>query len=302
MKLRRTKAWLVVLAAAAGLASGQPATAGHPPAIKHEPVTVSVRGQPIMIRAIITVETGAVKTVRLHYALSKDMAPIGVAMQAAGGGSYYAAVSGAILESAGGVSYYIEAIDEADGTAETPWYTVKIQAPSVAVPGGAAVGGDGPPAPGEPEKQGSWVKPALIAGGVALAVGGGVALAVGGGGGGGGGGGTATTNTGTYAGTVTTSLEMQGASAVSSSHPATFVVVSSGVVSSDDLQTGQHLEANLSGTSFSMTAPVNDHGLTGSITYNGSLINSRILGSVGGSVASNGVSGAYSGTFTATKR
>jgi len=60
--------WLLVF-----LFSAWPAVAGsaedqnRPPTIKHEPVTVAVRGQPITILANVTDDSGLVKSVTLFY-------------------------------------------------------------------------------------------------------------------------------------------------------------------------------------------------------------------------------------------
>lgn len=276
--------------------AAQPAIGRRPPVIKHDPVTIAVRGQPVTIRAVVTTETGAVKTARLHYSVSRDVAPFTAAMTAAGGGSYFATIPATIMESASEVTYYVDATDDADGTAETPWHKIRVQGPAT----NATSVAEPPPASA---KRAAWVKPALWAGGAALVAGGVVALSGGGGGGGDGGGGSSgTTNTGTYAGTVTTTLEMQNGTPVASSHAVTFTIVSSGIVSSDNLQTGQHLEAPLRGSDFTMVAPVSSGGLTGSINYYGSLLNSRIVGSVSGSVSSNGTPGSVTGSFSATRQ
>jgi hypothetical protein len=287
--------YAVVLAAAN--AAAQHKAAHSPPVIKHEPVSVGLRDQPITIRAQVAAGSGSVKAVTLYYAASKDAAPYKVAMHDSGAGSYIGSIPAGLLSGVGKLSYYIEAVDEQDTAAETPWYTVTVQAQGAAVspsiPGGASA-----PA----EKQSSWVKPALIAGGAAALIGGGLLIANSGGGSSGGGG--STTNVGTYAGSVTVTFELAGSVPTTDAHAITISVVSSGVVSTDNLQAGQHLEGKISGSGdFVLEADVRDNGLTGRIRYVGHLFGTRITGYVDGTATStSGASGTYSGSFSALRQ
>ena len=291
----------VLLAASSGASNG--AGAGKPPVIKHEPVTIAVPGQPVYVRAVVTDDSGAVKSVTLFYSSSRDASPLKAAMQNTGAGSYFGSIPANMLTGKE-AHYYIEAMDEEGLTAETPWYTIKLEAASVG--GGPAVAA-GPGAP-PPARAHSWTKPALIAGGALLVAGGALAVASGSGGGGGGGGGGGSTNTtggtsGTYAGSATVCLQLSSESPNCSSHPITFTVTSSGLVSSDNLQPGQHLEATLSGSDFTMVAPVATSNLTGQIRYAGTVFSGRIAGTVDGQATStSGPAGVYSGFFNAAKQ
>jgi hypothetical protein len=211
-------------------------------------------------------------------------------MNSAGKNSYLGTIPATQLSAISNVSYYIEATDALDASAETPWYTVRFQGQTDAETAVAA------------PQEWSWKKTALVGGAGAAALVGGIALA--GGGGGGGEGGTTTTNAGTYVGSVSTTLELDGSAPTTTTHAVTFTVFSAGLVSSDTLQEGQHLEARLTGGGdFEMVADISTPGLTGRIRYLGHLINTRITGNIDGTArTSDGVPGTYSGTFSAVKR
>jgi hypothetical protein len=267
------------------------------PAIDHSPVKLAVRGQNILFRAKVTDDANAVQSVTLFYSVSRDAAPYKVAMNPAGAGVYMGTVSADLTAGLQQLLYYIEAKDTLGAVDETPWYPVEIKA-------GTPVASPGPAtrtttAPG---KESSWKKPALIAGG-ALAVGGAALAIMGGGGGdsGGGGGGTATNAAGTYAGTASVYFQPPGGSLVSSTYPITIAISSKGVVTSDNLYEGAHLEGQLSGSSFQLVAPVNQADRNGEIRFIGMVNNNRIAGSVEGSATTPDGNGTYSGSFSAAK-
>lgn len=273
------------------LALGGPLGAfARPPAIRHEPVRVAVRGQSLSVRATVTSTSGSVKNVYLYYATSRDAAPFKLAMQGAGAGVYLGTVPGALLGSAPQVSYYIEAVDDHGAAAETDWCTVELRAPQAGDT--AAAGGS----------QRSWVKPALYVGGVAALVGGAAWAASSGGGGSGGG--SNTNAAGSYVGTVTTCLEMNGSPPTCESHALRILITSDGAVNSDTLRNGVYVEGRLSGSDFTINSAVNETNLTGEIRYSGTLLdNSRITGSISGPArTTDGTNGVYSGTFNATKQ
>jgi hypothetical protein len=280
-----------VLALCAGILRAE-SDVNRPPVIKHEPVRAAAAGQSISIRASVTDDAGAVKDVRLLYSTSRDAAPFKAAMQSTGAGVYVGTLPGSVLSGLDRLSYYIEATDDQDLTSETPWYTVNLQSTATS----AVTRTETAP----PESGGSsWGRTALYAGGAAALIGAGAWAASGGGGGGGGG---SKTNVGTYAGSVTTCLEMEGGSPSCSSHSMSIQVLSDGVVSSDNLYRNQHLEGRLSGSDFALVAEVHETNVTGEIVFQGTVLDSRIVGSVSGSATSSGgTKGVYSGTFSATR-
>ncbi len=308
----RTAVLLLAVLTAAAIAP-RPSDADTPyfrgPAIRHDPVTVAMVGQPLVVRAVVTSQFAAIKSVTLFYAASKDAAPFSVAMRASGGAAYVGTIPSAMLTGHDRLSYYIEAMDDLDAASETPWQAVQVR--SSATPGTTVrLGGSSvqTPAPGAPPAESArpfWKKPAVWIGGAALVAAGTVAALSSGGGGGGsdGGSGTATTNSGTYAGTVTESLQYPGGSPSYATRPVTFSVVSSGVVSSDNLRPGQHLEAALIGNDFVMISNVSETNATGQVRYVGTLLTGRIVGTVEGSVQNTaGATGNYSGNFYAIKQ
>jgi hypothetical protein len=271
------------------------AGAAGAPVIKHSPVKVGVKGQPISVRATVTNAAGPVTSVVLFYATSKDAAPFKVTMQSAGAGSYIGAIPGDVLSGLGEISYYIQT-ESREATSETPWYTVRLGAEAAPGAPGAAVEKSG-------QGRSSWVKPALYAGGAAAFIGGGALLLANSGGGGGGGGGGTVTNAGNYVGSVTRCLEFPGQTADCSSHSMTITVSSSGQVSSDTLHEGALLSANLSGSSFQLVGTVEETNLTGVVHYDGTIVGKDIAGSIGGTArSSTGAEGVYSGTFHAVLR
>ncbi len=271
----------------AGLVATAFGAAARPPVIRHDPVRAAPKGQAIQIRATVTADQG-VNSVTLYYAVSRDAAPFKQAMQDAGAGAFIGTIPASLLDAASEIFYYVEATDRTDAISETPWHRINLRAAAETPPD----------QPGATSR--SWKKPALIAGGIALA--GGAAALIAGSQGGDDGGGATTTNTGTFAGTVTTVLDITGESPSVETRPVSFTVVSSGIVTSDNLQPGRHLEGTLRDNAFSMTGRVDDPDKTGEIRYQGALLGSRIVGSLTGSVVTtNGAVGVYSGTFTADK-
>lgn len=265
------------------------------PRIEHAPVAVSVRGQDILFRARATPGTNPIRSVTLFYAVSRDAAPFKVAMQESGAGWYTGSVSGELTSGLSQLLYYLEARDAADAVAETPWHTITVKNPAAS--GNAGIRPSPPPSG---ETGSSWKKPALIAGGVLLA--GGAALALTSGGGGGGGGSDNTyTNPGTYNGTVTLCIQPPGSSSSCTTRSMTLVIDQNGMVSSDTLHEGQHLESQLSGANFLMVASITETNGSGQVQYLGTLVNNRIYGSIQGTLTSSTGTGTYSGNFSAAK-
>ena len=269
--------------------------------IDHSPVTMAVRGQDVLFRVRIVPGAQPVKAVTLFYSVSRDAAPYKLAMQASGAGWFTGSISADMTAGLNQILYYIEARDASDVTAETPWHTiaVKNQGSGVAPPANTApvAVNQKPPA----QEESSWTKPALIAGGVILA--GGAALALASGGGGGGGSSDSPTNAaaGTYSGTITTCEQPPGSGSVCSSHAMTVLIDNTGMVSSDALYEGKHLEGKLSGSNFLLSTPVSGTNGTGEIQFLGTVVDNRIAGSVQGSFTSASGVGTYSGNFNGIK-
>ncbi len=275
----------------------------QPPVIDHSPVKVAPRGQNVVVRATITAAGGPIKEATLFVSVSRDAAPFRVTMHDSGAGVYTGTISADLLGTLDRFQYYIDAVDAQALTAETPWYTVEVKSAEA----GKTSPADGATPESEPKHTG-WVKPTLIVGGV-LAVGG-VALALSGGGGGGGSstnssppGNAATNSAGIYSGSQTTCFQPSGGSSSCSSGAITITIDTAGTVTSDTLYPGQHLQGNLSGNNFVLVATVQQGGLTGQIQYVGTLIGTRIVGSITGSAkAADGTTGVYSGSFSAVKQ
>ncbi len=298
----------LLLAVFLTLAAGRAVEAGEAtgvPVIEHAPVHSAIPGQSLTIRARIS--GGVPKSVTLLFATSKDAAPFRVPMSMLGPGVYTGSIPEPMLARLPEVYYYIEARDAADAPVETPWYTVHVRS-GTGVKTGAGTTGVGTSASGESggEAQSSWVKPALIGGGI-LAVGG-VAYALsqsGGGGGddGGGGGGGPTPAAGTYTGTDTTCRQNPDGTSTCESSGLTITISEQGVVQSDNLRDGQNMEASLSGSSFVLVGSVNEGGVAGEIQYPGTVVDQRIVGNIQGSASSSASNGVivFSGNFSAVK-
>jgi hypothetical protein len=258
------------------------------------------------------------KSVTLFYTTSRDAAPFKITMHNAGAGSYFGSIPSSLLKDANEFSYYIEALNEQDVASETPWYTVKLQTPqptvSQPIPSQPLFVTQSPsqviPSTTsnkqiEPKKESwSWKGPAIIAGGAAAVAGGALLIAnAGGSDHSSGGGGTTITNAGTYAGNATRYIELPGSSPSAYSYPITITITSSGTVSTDTLHPDTHMEDQISGTDFHMTAELDETNITGQIVYTGTLLNPLITGYMAGTVTSStGTNGTCSGTFSATKQ
>ena len=269
--------------------------------IDHSPVTIAVRGQDVLFRVRVVPGAQPVKAVTLFYSVSRDAAPYKLAMQASGAGWFTGSISADMTAGLNQILYYIEARDTSDVTAETPWHTIAVKNPGSGVappanPAPATVN-QKPPA----QEESSWTKPALIAGGVILAGGTALALASGGGGGGGSSGSPTNAAAGTYGGTVTTCEQPPGSGSVCSSHAMTVLIDNTGMVSSDALYEGKHLEGKLSGSNFLLSTPVSGTNGTGEIQFLGTVVDNRIAGSVQGSFTSASGVGTYSGNFNGIK-
>lgn len=287
-------------------AMGATKKAARPPVIRHDPVTTAVRGQSMAIRAVVTTSSGSVKAVNLFYTTSRDAAPFKIAMQNVGSDSYFGSIPAHLLKDAVELSYYLEALDELDEATETRWYTVKLQNPQAAANQAIPSAAPAPKTPAEIQKDSwSWKSPAVIAGGTAVVVGGALLAAKSGGSSsdssGNNGGGTTTTNAGTFVGTATKSLQL-GGGVQTTSYPITISVTTSGTVATDNLHQGSHMEAQLSGTYFQMSAQVTGTN-TGLLVYSGTLQGTMISGSISGSITTPaGANGSYSGVFSASKQ
>ncbi len=258
------------------------------PVIEHTPVDVGVRGQPLMIRARVDGRGRPVKSVTLFYSTAKDAAPFSVPMQSGGAQTWVGTIPGGVSAALSQLSYYIAAEDDRGATAETPWYVVKLQEPT---------------ATGAPASQPAWVKPALIGGGVLAA--GSIAAAViaaNSGGDGGSGGPSPGDLAGQYIGTVTRCQALSGAPPSCESHGCTIRIATDGTVSSSDLHPGQSMQTRLSGQNFVLTAIVRAPGRDGEVRYIGTVVGTRIVGTVEGSAGTGTNTVVYSGTFSAVKQ
>lgn len=258
----------------------------RPPVIQHQPVTIAVRGQPLIVRARVSDDRGALKTVKLFYSASRDAAPFGLNMEPSGGGLFVGAIPPHLLAGVEQIAYYIEATDAQDNATETPWHTVRIRAPEP---------GDTPPDAG---KRPKWVMPALVAGGAAIVVGGALYAA---GGGGGGGEAFPPDAPGIYSGTVTRVTQDPGLPPQVDSYAATLIIAADGSLSSDSLQPGILLTGRLNGSRFTLTGAISEAGATGQIAFRGTVESGRIDGSIDGTRETAAGAGTYSGSFTLQK-
>jgi hypothetical protein len=303
MNIRHILVMYAAIVAVACLMS-MPASAAVAASLKidHSPVTIAVRGQDVLFRVRVVPGAQPVKAVTLFYSVSRDAAPYKLAMQASGVGWFTGSISADMTAGLNQILYYIEARDTSDVTAETPWHTIAVKNPGSGVVPPAttapATVNQKPPA----QEESSWTKPALIAGGVILAGGAALALASGGGGGGGSSSDSPTNAAaGTYGGTVTICEQPPGSGSVCSSHAMTVLIDNTGMVSSDALYEGKHLEGKLSGSNFLLSTPVSGTNGTGEIQFLGTVVDNRIAGSVQGSFTSASGVGTYSGNFNGIK-
>lgn len=258
------------------------------PRIEHTPVTVGMRGQPLMIRARVVAQGPAVKSVTLHYSASRDAAPFAVPMQATTGEAYIGTIPAGIVGSVETLTYYLSAEDAVGATAETPWTTVRIQGTA-----GSAVSSGRP----------GWVKPALIGGGVVLAAGAAaIIIDQSGGSSGGGGGGIPADVPGTYRGSSTQCETLSGAPPVCDTRIFSVTIGTDGKVSSSSLRPGVTMETQLSGSSFVLSSRVKATGTDGEIRYAGNVSDGRLFGSIEGSSGSGTNAVVYTGAFSANKQ
>jgi hypothetical protein len=286
-------AWLV----------GQGAAPSEPPHIVHDPVGVALRGQPITILTQISA-TAPIKAVTLHYTLSKDASPFKLVMQATGPATFLGTIPAGLLGNADKVSYYIEATDDRDAAAETPWYMVAIKdsATLLKTPASAVVAAPVAPtaAAATDTDKTSLVGAGLVAGGAAAVIG--VALYVANRNGSGSDGGGAVTNVqGTYTGSKTICLSMTGQPNACATTPVSIIIDQNGGVFSDSLIDGRVVSGTLSGNSFTVSGSTSASNLVSELSFSGSVVDSRIVGTVTGTAQSATNSGAYSGSFTAGK-
>jgi len=302
-RLIRTSFLLPVILLVALVADAQD---NQRPVISHDPVKTAVRGQPVTILARVTDDSGYVKSATLFYSLSRDAAPFRSVMKSSGTSMYYGTIPASVLEGADSVSYYIEAMDHVDATQETPWYTLKVKDATAAPPAQAGQAPTQEPLPPPQEEGGvSWGTVGIIAGGAAAVVGGAVLLGSGGGGGGDdSGGGSGTVEVGDYDGSVTTCAQPEMGSQTCETHPMTINISEGGVVSSSTLYEGSQLQAPLQGSSFTLVQDLGDEaaGQTGQVQFDGTVIDSRIVGSISGELSAGSDIVTYSGTFSANKR
>jgi hypothetical protein len=291
-----------------------------PPVIKHQPVTAAVRDQPVTVLATVTDDSGNVKSVTLFYSLSKDAAPFRAMMKSSGTATYYGTIPASMVGGADTLSYYIEALDFADNTQETPWYTIRIKSPGApakaapaattpaaqTVPGGAAA----PVAPSQPapdRDRSSLLGMGIIAGGAAAVLGGALLMSKSDSGGSDSSSSTDTNSgvqAGAYIGSVTECVTYPGQAPACSSHAMTVDVRADGIVRSETLREGTLMEAPLNGKDFTLVAPLVGTGTNqaGSVMYSGTVINRRIVGSISGNATSASGNGVFSGTFSADLR
>lgn len=149
----------------------------------------------------------------------------------------------------------------------------------------------------------SWTTVGLIGVGAAAVVGGAVLVGGGGGGGGGSDNGGDGVQTGDYDGEVTECFTPDGGVPDCEARSMSISIAADGVVASSTIRDGAALQTVLRGDSFSLVADVDDGlGTTGRVTYAGTVVDTRILGSISGDATAPTGSGKYSGTFSAQKR
>ena len=272
------------------------------PMIKHEPVTVAVRGQPITILANVTDDSGLVKSATLFYSASKDAAPFRSSMKSSGTSLYYGTIPAGVISSVDSISYYIEALDHVDASQETAWHTIAIKDASAPVKTVEQKPVDvraSQAQAGESDGPSALTVGAIAVGGAAV-VGGALLLANSGGGSSDDGGGGDGAEVGTYVGSVTECSSVEGAGSSCISHSFLISISDTGVVRSDSLRAGYSLEGPLRGSDFTLIAQLTGVS-TGDVVYSGTVLDQRIVGSITGSSQSSEGRSVYSGTFTATK-
>lgn len=287
--------WLLL---AVAWVAGQGAKPIEAPNITHDPVGVALRGQPITVLAQIS-SAAPIKTVTLHYTLSKDASPFKLTMQPAGPAIFTGTIPATLLGNAAQVAYYIAATDARDVATETPWYTVQIKGTGDALPAPVAITTPAPALAAAGGEGHAWGTTALIAGGAAAVVGAGIYFA--GRGGGSDGGGAVTNVQGTYTGSKTITLTMPGQPASSATTPVTIIIDQTGNVYSDSLVDGHVISGAMSGGGFSLSGSSSSSNLTSSFSFHGSVVDNRIVGTISGSAQSATNAGTYAGSFSAGK-
>lgn len=291
---------ILVLLMALGVSALSASADNQPPLIDHAGVTLAVHGQNLVLRAHVT-DDSAVRSVTLHYTGSRDAAPFRLPMQDAGTGVYTVSLRPELFAGLTRLFYYIEAKDDEEAISETPWYTIELRAPRVE--GTAA---PEPEVPAVRPYRSRWLWPSVAAGGVVLG-GTGIALALRDRDDNGGSpGNPPATNgvsyAGTYVGNATTCVQPPNEGLRCAQSPVTLVIRADGMVSSDDLVAGEHLEAPLSGTSFVLTRTIAETNRIGHVFYTGTLVGNRILGTIQGSVTVETGTETYSGNFAAVRQ
>ncbi|MCZ7592769.1 MAG: hypothetical protein M5U15_11770 [Kiritimatiellae bacterium] len=158
------------------------------------------------------------------------------------------------------------------------------------------------------DEKANWKTPALIAGGAVVLLGGAYAISQSGGGGGGddnggsgsGGSGDTTSADGTYIGIVTTCAS-DGAATSCESHSFSLLIDVHNSVYSDSLSQGHTMAGTLNNNRFTLTATINEGGLTGTRTYTGSRVGNSVVGQISGSASSATGTVSYTGSFSADK-
>ena len=287
--------------------AGAATVANKPPVISHDPVKFGIRGQALTLKAKVEDDQQGVAQVTLYYALFRDAAPFRLPMRPTGLNFYVATIDANVLQGVEKLAYYIESQDKDGAVSETPWYNVEFRkADDVA---GAEPPGPTPVQPvassGAKDKV-NYTRVGLIAGGTAALVGG-ILLAANSGGGGGGSSGGSNTNkanyAGTYSGDATTCLKVGSGAPSCESHAMAIVIDARGAVLSDNLLPGRQLTGSLNGNTFVLSANIDDGaGTAGTMFFNGTVVDNRVVGSVSGNAATPTGTGVYSGTFSANRK
>jgi hypothetical protein len=231
------------------------------------------------------------KSVKLFYSISRDAAPFEVPMTESSPGSFIGAVPENILSGVSQFTYYIAAENSVGAVSETRWNTVAIRVPKA---GEIPPAGDGK----SPGARPKWVVPSLIAGGVALAAGGAI-IASNSGGGDGGGSVDPKDVAGTYIGECSLRTKPPDGDTTLDSQLCTIKIAPDGTVTSRDLYPGVAMTGKLTGDSFVLVATVNSGSLTGEIRYVGTVVDTRIVGSIQGTASSADGVTVYDGIFNA---
>ena len=266
------------------------------PIIKHRPVSSAAMDQSLNIRAQVTSPAQPLENVTLHFTTSTDSTPVKIPMKPLDETIWSGTIPASFISGYSSNNYYIDATTTDGLITENDWYRINIlsldaAASSAIQPSSGSAG--------SPHHEKAWVKPALIAGGTVAVAGGAVLLLAGGGGGGGGGGSDepATNAAGTYAGSATTCY----ATSTNTTCETTMIAItvsSDGYATSDTLCPDQFMRSPVDGDAFTMIAETE----TGQLIYSGTILADRIVGSINGSGKPAYGSGAYSGTFNATRQ